>query len=416
MQQYPWKTKLNLADWKHDTSLLPEVPGVYFFLDEAGAILYIGKATSLRDRVRSYFSGDIFETRGPKIVFMLELARSIAFRETDSVLEALLLESRLIKENQPLYNTDLKDDKSFNHVVITDEAFPRILLVRGRDFAQGKFRDPVRSIYGPFPAGMQLREAMKIVRRIFPFRDTCVPNSGKPCFSAQIGLCPGVCAGALSAGEYRKYIQSIQLFFEGKKSVLVKTIERSMYTAAKEERFEEAERLKRQLFALSHIQDMVLVKDDLKELKLHRIEAYDVAHLSGEETVGVMTVVELGRPNKDEYRQFILRGSHGGNDLSALAEVLTRRLGHPEWPLPEIVVVDGAFLQQGVAEKILEAAHLTIPILGVVKNSKHQPDHIIGEPGLIQRFSSLALLANAEAHRFAIALHRKRKRQAFLGA
>ena len=414
MAKNPWKVKLSLPEWEQDTGRLPETPGVYFFLDEVGAILYIGKATSLRDRVRSYFSGDIFETRGPKIVLMLELARSIAFRETDSVLEALLLESRLIKEHQPLYNTDEKDDKSFNHVVITDEEFPRVLLVRGRDFAQGKFRDPVRKIYGPFPAGTQLREAMKIVRRIFPFRDICVPNEGVPCFSAQIGLCPGVCTGSMTSQVYKKGIRNIELFFEGKKSVLVRTIERAMHTAAQNESFEEAHRLKHQLFALSHIQDMVLVKDDLKELKLHRIEAYDVAHLGGEETVGVMTVVERGRPNKDEYRQFILRGNHGGNDLSALEEVLTRRLGHPEWPLPEIMVVDGSLLQQGVAEKVLAVVDLTIPILGVVKNAKHQPDHLIGEAGLVRRFSSDALLVNAEAHRFALALHRKRKRKALL--
>ena len=126
---------MDIAAWRQDTALLPELPGVYFFLDAEGSILYIGKATSLRDRVRSYFSQDIMETRGPKISLMLERARVIAYRVTDSVLEALLLESQLIKEYQPTYNTDEKDDKSFNHVVVTDEEFPRILIVRGRDFA-----------------------------------------------------------------------------------------------------------------------------------------------------------------------------------------------------------------------------------------------------------------------------------------
>lgn len=405
---------MDIAEWRQDTALLPPHPGVYFFLDTEGSILYIGKATSLRDRVRSYFSQDIMETRGPKIMLMLERARMIAYRETDSVLEALLLESRLIKEYQPIYNTDEKDDKSFNHVVITDEAFPRVLIVRGRDFAQGKFRDPVRKIFGPFPAGTQLREAMKIVRQIFPFRDTCLPDAGQPCFQAQIGLCPGVCAGTLGAIEYRKRIREIELFFEGKKALLVKQIERAMRAAAKELRFEEAGRLKRQLFAIGHIQDIALVKDDLRELKLQRIEAYDVAHLGGEETVGVMTVVERGRPNKDEYRQFVLRGEHGGNDLSALEEVLKRRFGHPEWRLPEIVIVDGSLLQYGVAERVLAESELSIPILGVVKNARHQPDHLIGPEGLIRRFEADALLANAEAHRFAVALHRKRKRKSFL--
>ncbi|MDQ5976320.1 MAG: hypothetical protein QG664_233 [Patescibacteria group bacterium] len=414
MSKIPWTHRYDLASWRQETGLLPECPGVYFFLDAADEFLYIGKATSLRDRVRSYFSGDISETRGPKIVLMLDRARSIAYCETDSVLEALLLESRLIKEYQPAYNTDEKDDKSFNHVVVTDEDFPRVLVVRGRDFAQGKFRDPVRRIFGPFPAGTALREVMKIIRRIFPFRDTCIPGSGQTCFSSQVGLCPGVCTGTLPAVEYRKTIRRIELFFEGKKSALVRGIERDMKREAEALRFEEAARLKRQLFALSHIQDVSLVKDDLREMKPHRIEAYDIAHLGGTETVGVMTVIERGRPNKDEYRQFVLRGEHGGNDLSALEEVLTRRLGHPEWPLPEILIVDGAFLQQGVAERALDAAGFSIPILGVVKDARHQPDHLIGPEGLRRRFEGEALLANAEAHRFALALHRKRRRKALL--
>ena len=127
-----------------------------------------------------------------------------------------------------------------------------------------------------------------------------------------------------------------------------------------------------------------------------------------------MTVVERGRPNKDEYRQFVLRGEHGGNDLSALEEVLKRRFGHPEWRLPEIIIVDGSLLQYGVAERVLAESGLSIPILGVVKNARHQPDHLIGPEGLIRRFEADALLANAEAHRFAVALHRKRKRKSFL--
>lgn len=399
---------------RQEMTLLPERPGVYFFCDQERKPIYIGKATSIRDRVRSYFSGDIFETRGPKIVLMLERAVYIAFCETDSVLEALILESRFIKEYQPLYNTDEKDDKSFNHVVITDEEFPRVLVVRGRDFAQGKFHEPVKNMFGPFPTGTQLRVVMKIVRRIFPFREHCVPGSGQPCFSAQIGLCPGVCSGQVSAVDYRKMIRRIELFFDGRKALLVKGIEREMHREAQALHFEEAGRLKRQMFALSHIQDVSLVKDDLKEVKPHRIEAYDVAHFGGEETVGVMVVIERGRPNKDEYRQFVLCGQHVGNDLSALSEVLKRRLGHPEWALPELIIVDGALSQQNVVQRVLVEEELTIPILGVVKDAHHRPDHLIGPEALRKRFESEALLANAEAHRFAIALHRKRRRRALL--
>lgn len=408
-----WEKKVTLQAFQKKNEF-PETPGVYFFLNEQDQLLYIGKATSLRDRVKSYFIQDIIETRGPKIRLMLERIASIGYMRTDSVLEALILESNLIKAEQPPYNTDAKDNKSFNHVVITKETFPRVLIVRGRDIEQKKFTDPVKYIFGPFPAGGALRDALKIVRRLFPYRDRCLPESGKPCFSAQIGLCPGVCAGVLSAKEYGRTINHIRLFFEGHKSDVVKQLEREMKVCAKERRFEQAGAIKKTLFGLHHIQDMALIKDDLREKHAHRIEAYDVAHLSGTASVGVMVVVEESRPNKNEYRQFKLRGKHGGNDLSALEEILTRRLKHKEWTLPELIVVDGAHLQFERAEQVLREMEITIPIVGVVKDVHHKADRLIGPVALIERFEKEILLANTEAHRFAITFHRKRREKEFL--
>ncbi|MBP6929736.1 MAG: GIY-YIG nuclease family protein [Candidatus Moranbacteria bacterium] len=408
-----WEKKVTLQAFQKKNEF-PETPGVYFFLNEQDQLLYIGKATSLRDRVRSYFIQDIIETRGPKIRLMLERIASIGYMRTDSVLEALILESNLIKAEQPPYNTDAKDNKSFNHVVITKETFPRVLIVRGRDIEQKKFTDPVKYIFGPFPAGGALRDALKIVRRLFPYRDRCLPESGKPCFSAQIGLCPGVCAGVLSAKEYGRTINHIRLFFEGHKSDVVKQLEREMKVCAKERRFEQAGAIKKTLFGLHHIQDMALIKDDLREKHAHRIEAYDVAHLSGTASVGVMVVVEESRPNKNEYRQFKLREKHNGNDLSALEEILTRRLKHKEWTLPELIVVDGAHLQFERAEQVLREMEITIPIVGVVKDVHHKADRLIGPVALIERFEKEILLANTEAHRFAITFHRKRREKEFL--
>lgn len=418
-----WEKKATLVAF-HKKNALPEMPGVYFFLGADDEILYIGKATSLRDRVKSYFTQDITETRGPKIVLMLEKAVAIACQKTDSVLEALILEARLVKQHLPPYNTDLKDDKSYNHVVITDERFPRVLTVRGRDIEQRKFTEPVKYLFGPFPSGGALREAMKIVRKLFPYRDKCVPfeelsgarqEKAKPCFSAQIGLCPRVCAGVITAKDYGRAINHIRLFFEGRKSALVKKLEREMKMAAKEREFERAGEIKRTLFGLAHIQDMALIKDDVRSHNAHRIEAYDVAHLLGENSVGVMTVLQNGRPDKDAYRKFILREEHGGNDLAALAEVLRRRLKHSEWPLPEIIVVDGALLQLGAAKKILEETGVTVLLIGVVKNKKHEPERLLGPAALIKRFEKEVLLANNEAHRFAISFHRKRRSKEFLG-
>jgi excinuclease ABC subunit C len=416
------------ASWEkimpiRDRKKLPEVPGVYFFLDAKQDVLYIGKATTLCDRVKSYFSRDIALARGPKITRMLESVCFIAYRTTDSVLEALILESGLIRTHQPSYNTDAKDDKSYNHIVITRERFPRVLIVRGRDIGQRKFTEPAKYLFGPFPHGMQLRAALKIIRKLFPFRDKCIPYEDLPdarkkkaqaCFSAQIGLCPGVCTGLVSAREYQRTINHIRLFFEGRKSVLVRKLEREMQAAAKQLAFEQAGAIKKTLFGLQHIQDMALIKDDMREKNAHRIEAYDVAHLGGTASVGVMAVVQQSTAETSQYRQFKLRGGHDGNDLTALEEILRRRLKHPEWPLPDIIVVDGGELQYGVAERVLLAFDLTIPIVGVVKNAKHQPERLIGSEALTQRFKKEILLANSVAHRFAITFHRKHRDKEFL--
>jgi excinuclease ABC subunit C len=419
---------------------LPDVPGVYFFLgpSKPGAqdkkILYIGKATSLRDRTRSYFSKDLMTTRGQFICDMVFLATDIEWRETDSVLEALLLEASLIRRHMPKYNTMGKDDKSSNYVVFTNEDFPQVLLIRGRTILKQHDPKEFKYIFGPFPHGQMLREGMKIIRRIFPYRDSkCIPAEywiaqGKPqkirpCFNRQIGLCPGVCTGEISKREYARQIEHLRLFFEGKKSTLLKMLEKEMKAYAKTQEFERAEKIKRTIFSLNHIQDVSLIKQDIKSEIDHpdskrpfRIEAYDVAHISGTSVVGVMTVVEGGEINKNEYRKFRIRRNPGVNDPAALREMLTRRLRHPEWPLPHLIVVDGNSIQKNAAQEVLDGHKIVIPIVAVVKNDRHQPDHFLGDQELAQNLKREIVLANSEAHRFAITYHKKlRSRNMFTG-
>lgn len=395
---------------KQKISNLPDAPGVYFFKNAKGKILYIGKATSLRSRVRSYFSPDLIHARGPLIVAMHEDSKKVDFRETDSVLEALLLEAELIKKYKPKYNTDLKDDKSFNFVVITKEKFPRILLIRERSLFGGE-TSKYKDIFGPFPNGGILREAMKLVRKIFPFRDTCTPSTGKPCFNAQIGLCPGVCSGAVTQQEYAKTIRNITLFFKGRKKDLVKKLDREMKSLAKKEQFEKASKIKKTLFALSHIHDVSLLKRDshleAKPPSGYRIECYDVAHISGAFTVGVMTAVEDGEAKKSDYRKFKIKDVKGVNDTAHLGEILERRLGHPEWRFPNLIAVDGGSAQKNLAERMLEKYGLKIPVLGVVKDARHRPKEIIGDQILARKYEKEILLGNSEAHRFAITYHKK---------
>lgn len=390
---------------------LSDTPGVYFFRGPRKKILYIGKATSLRDRVKSYFTKDIHTSRGPQIAKMIADAVSIDVVTTDSVLEALILEAHLIKKHQPKYNTKEKDDTSFNYILITDEDFPRVLLVRGRELLKGGADKKVpraRVVAGPFPQGTLLRDAMKIIRKIFPFRDTCVPGNGKPCFNRQIGLCPGVCTGETPKAEYQKTIANLTLFLEGKKSALMKKLDREMKAYAKKQEFEKAHNAKKTIFTLRHIQDIALLKNNQSggASFTGRIEAYDVAHISGKYLVGVMVVVLGGEPDKSEYRKFKIKTVAGADDTASLAEILRRRFGHPEWTYPRLIVIDGGIAQKSRAQKVLKDLGLGIPVVSVVKDERHRPREILGSKEHFRKREREILLANSEAHRFAIAYHR----------
>ena len=396
---------------------LPDAPGIYRF-QKGKRVLYVGKATSLHDRVRSYFSKDLVEARSPAIAGMVAEADTLTWEETDSVLEALILEANTIKKLEPPFNIDQKDNKSFNYLVITDEAFPVLLVVRGRELFTNWGGGKIKHLFGPFPQGGALREAMKLVRKILPYRDhKCTPGKGKPCFNRQIGLCPGVCTGEMNQEDYAERVKHIVLLFSGKKQKLLKELERDMARAAKEERFEDAAVLRRQVAALTHIRDVALIKDDVRyasggavRASGNRIEAYDVAHTAGTETVGVMIVVEDGEAQKSEYRKFKVKG-FTNNDPGALSEILQRRLMHPEWPLPRLIIVDGSTAQMNAAKRVLEKAGVMIPLVGVVKDEFHRPQRLTGDAKAITEREKEILLANSEAHRFAITWHKKRLRR-----
>lgn len=392
---------------------LPETPGVYFF-KKGRTVLYVGKATSLRNRVRSYFATDIETVRSSLIARMVEEATDIQYVETDSILEALILEVAEIKKRQPKYNTRDKDNKSFNYVVITDEEYPCVFTLRERELVSGT-PDALKYSFGPFPHSAQLKEALSIVRKIFPYRGKNDPvHGGRKRGSRlyeQLGLAPKLGEGGLSPREYAQIIKHIVLFFEGKKRKLLETLEREMRKSAREEKFEEAEELKRQIFALQHIQDVSLIRETkvvARNTKSVRIEAYDVAHTSEQDRVGVLTVVVDGEIEKSEYKKFILKTRDAG-DIAGLTEIISRRLAHPEWRLPTFIVVDGGVVQMNAVQKVFDEAGVQIPIVAVTKNKKHRAERLQGEKKLIQKHEGAILLANSEAHRFALAFHRKRR-------
>ena len=403
---------------------LPDKPGVYFF-KRGKNILYIGKATSLRDRTKSYFSKDLINTRGPLILDMVFKANNIKWEMSDSVLEALILEANLIKKYQPYYNTREKDDKSFNYVVITAEKLPKVVIIRGKNLKKQIFS----KVYGPFPNSSQLHDGIKIVRRIFPFLDEKSKNYME--FYKQINLIPDLNDKKL----YLQNIKNIKLFFGGKKKKIFGNLKKEMREYARLKQFEKAGEVKRQLFALQHINDVALLKED-RYIKnsfssgfpvsqrqpfgkavfdgTFRLEAYDIAHMSGKNMVGVMTVVEDGEAVKNEYKKFKIRTQTTGNDIGALKEVLERRLAHREWAYPSLIVVDGGRAQLNLAGRVLKKLNIVIPIVSVVKDEHHKPKAIMGKEEIVSKYKKAILLTNSEAHRFAIAYHKKMRGKNFL--
>jgi excinuclease ABC subunit C len=397
-------------NWKE----VPDAPGVYRFLAADGTVLYIGKATSLKDRVKSYFASDIGVIRSPLIEKVVRDAASVSFEETDSVLEALILEAKLIKKILPPGNTDQKDNKSFAYLVVTKEQIPRFLVVRERELSASFPPAKIKKIFGPFLSAAQLREALKIVRKIFPFFDTPFPLDAKlsPAqlkhlkFNQSIGLYPS----ELESTTYALTVAYVCELFDGKKRSLVQSLKRAMRRAAENEEFEDADVLKRQIFALEHIRDVTLIKEEYRtpESASFRIEAYDIAHIRGDSPRGVMTVVIDGEAQPKEYRTFTIRKAKAGDDIAALSEVIERRAKHREWAYPQVVVIDGGATHLKNAKGFLKLSGMgDAEVVSVVKDERHKPKDILGSPTIKTVHESSILLANAEAHRFAIGKHRR---------
>ncbi len=383
---------------------LPESPGVYFF-QKGKEILYIGKATSLRDRVKSYFSNDLIRTRGVMLVDMVTKADNIRFEETKSVLEALLLETELIKKHQPYYNTKEKDDKSYSYIRITDEDFPIVKIVRGKDLNPEELKSS--NTFGPFVSTIQLKNVLKIVRKIFPYRDEkCVLGKNKPCFNYTLGLCPGTCIDIISKKVYQKQIDKLKLFLSGDTDKVIKILERDMGTLSKEKKFEEAAKIRDRIYSLKHINDISIINRDNNQNNM-RIEAYDIAHISGQNMIGVMVVQENGEFKKNEYKKFIIKTVDNANDPKALFEVLERRFKHDEWVKPNLVVVDGNKVQLGIAQRFFKDS------VSIVKDDKHKAREVLNKEILKDKNikEEEVIKINAEAHRFAINFFRNKLRK-----
>jgi excinuclease ABC subunit C len=369
---------------KDKLKLVPKKPGVYFWLGPQKEILYVGRATSLKNRLTQYFQKDI----DPRIAEMVSFAIDIKFEETETLLDAIILEAEYIKKYWPKYNVRDRDDRSFIYLVIPKTDFAKPLIVRGSDLR--RFSGGRAEIFGPYQSFHLLQNALRLIRRIFPY-GTCQPGSGRACFDYQIGLCPGACINAISKTAYQKNIANICLFLRGKKKNLLKKLMK-----------ENPEKLK----ALQHLQDVSLLTrpDNLQEMRISRIEGYDISHHGGKESYGSMVVFEDGEASKAQYRLFKIKQAPEGDDERALEEVLGRRLKHPEWPRPALILIDGGRPQISFLEKAFKnISHA--PFIGI---SKFGGDKLIFDSKAKKEQRDLAtnikptlLKVREEAHRFA---------------
>lgn len=356
---------------------LPMEPGVYFHRDVKGKIIYIGKAAALRNRVSSYFREQ--KDRDIKTRLLVADIADTEWITVGSEVEALFLESELIKRYKPKYNIDLRDDKNWNYVKISADEFPVVSYVRRPMDDRAKY-------FGPYTDAGALKRAMLMLRKVFPYVTHAIwPKRG--CLQSHIGLCPGPEEGAISAVDYRRTIRHLEMFLRGDQTKLMARIEADMQRAAARKRYEEAARLRNQLYDLrSFAKQMVFGDKEAFDLTLdqalsglsnllglarppRRIEAYDISHLGGTDNVASMVVFTDGVPHRDQYRKFKLRVP-GNNDFEHMREVMRRRFAPKhlrEWPLPDLVLIDGGKGQLEAAQGVLREMGIDVPSIGLAK-------------------------------------------------
>lgn len=399
---------------------LPLNSGVYLFKDGDGKIIYVGKAVSLRKRVQSYFRKklDRFKTE-----LLVKHIVDLDFIETYSEAEALILEASLVKEHQPRFNIELKDGKMYPHIQITKEKYPRVEVVRLSNLDAQEEQKKGAMYYGPYINPGLIRDALHLIRRIFPFR----MNRGyadKSTLEYDIGLREAPDIEDVDPKLYAQNIKNVKLILEGKKDKLYRDLRQQMENFAQAKKFEQAAKVRDQIRAIGALYSGTGDVNYFKEveqlqrmvnlpLKPERIECFDISHAMGKQTVGSMVSFLNGKPDKSNYRRFRIKEVAGIDDFSSIAEVVKRRyrrLQKEGRAYPDLIVIDGGKGQLSAAVSELKTLGIDIPIISLAK----QEEEIFlprKRDSIKLRKDSLALQllqrVRDEAHRFAIAYHRK---------
>lgn len=359
---------------------LPREPGVYFHKSKSGEILYVGKAAILKNRVKQYFQKS--RPFDPKTEALVAEIYDIDWITVETELDALFLESEMIKRYKPRYNILLRDDKSQIYIRIPmKETYPSVTYTRGP-------LDDGAEYFGPYYNGWAIKKAMKYLRKAFPY-STHETMPKRVCLQYHLGLCPGVEEGKISEKDYKSCLKKLILYLRGKKKQVVSQIEKEMNSFAKASEFEKAAERRNQLNDLKALQRQIIFSDkefmDLSKdqalaglqslLNLpdipRRIEGYDISHMQGTNNVASMVVATNGLADKAQYRKFKMR-IPGNDDFAHMRETMTRRFSgrHKDWPLPDLVVIDGGKGQLSSSLDALEEQGISIPVIGLAKREE----------------------------------------------
>lgn len=435
-------------DLRENLKILPDKPGVYIHKDDKGEIIYVGKAISLKNRVRQYFQSQ--KGLDPKVRAMVSHISEFEYIITQSEMEALLLEAALIKKYMPKYNVLLRDDKSFPYIKLTiAEEWPGLVKTR-------RLIDDGSLYFGPYTDGAALTRLIDLLSDIYGLKRcnaSNFPPGFKPCLNFHIEKCRGLCAGLVDNEEYRKSIDRVAEFLNGNTRGVLTMLEAQMKEASDKMEYEKAAELRDKITAVKAVPDqerldgflgrinknkVCVVRRKAEETKeskavwlkaiddgwekigltlIRRIESYDISHIAGQDAVGAMVVYEAGEKSKKDYRRFRIRIGQGWGDTDSLKEVIGRRMkkaleGASGFDvLPDLILVDGGKNQVNAVREVLSLLMINIPVAGMVKDEKHKTRALIYRNaeyelkgmGELRKFIGEI---QEEVHRFAIEYHR----------
>lgn len=416
---------------KEKLKQLPSAPGVYFHKNEKGEIIYVGKAAVLKNRVRSYFQNQ--KDRDLKTAALIKEIFDTEWIVVDTEMDALFLESEMIKRYKPKWNILLRDDKTVSYVKITmQEKVPFVSFTRTP-------LDDGATYVGPFYGKNAIEKSLRSLRKIFPYY--IKQYDGKRTLDSDLGLAPGIENELTTPRKYKNNLKKLIRVLEGDREKLMNDLEKEMEKEAKKGNFEQAAELRNQIFGLKELKKKIIFSDKefldissdhaLKDLQRmldlenppRRIEGYDISHQSGTNVVASMVVFTNGVADRAEYRKFKIHNEKN-DDPANMREVISRRLKHTEWEYPDLVIIDGGKTQLNAVADLLEEKN--IPFLGKEKSGDHSKTlhtHRLifkknGEYDFVfasnEDFAKLIARIDDEAHRFAITYHNHLKRKNML--